>query len=76
MRAASTAWTDAGIRTGDLLVRADGHPLLSCLDLAESAAEATTGTPTLTVDVVRGEQERRVQIALEPRTSRDRAATP
>lgn len=60
-----TPAADAGIQPGDLLVHAGGRPLLSCLDLAESAADATTG-PSLTLDVVRGEQERRVDIAVRP----------
>lgn len=59
VRAGSPA-AEAGLRPGDLLVDVAGTPLLSCLDLADQVARA--GGPTVDVGVLRGDQERVVQM--------------
>jgi DNA-binding MarR family transcriptional regulator len=52
----------AGLHAGDLVVAADGTPVVSCVTLAEVAHAAATADEPLRLTVVRGEQEHRVAI--------------
>ncbi|HXV92318.1 MAG TPA: MarR family transcriptional regulator [Pseudonocardia sp.] len=52
----------AGLRPGDLVVGLGEHPMLSCVDLAEASAAATAAGRPLRLQVLRGEQQCRVEI--------------
>ena len=55
---------DAGLRAGDLIVGAADRELLSCVDLAAASAAATAAGTPLGLRVVRGEQDRDVDVEL------------
>jgi S1-C subfamily serine protease len=59
-----TPAAEAGLRPGDLLVDADGAPLLSCVDLADRTAHARSDRSPLELGVLRGEQERTVHVTV------------
>jgi DNA-binding MarR family transcriptional regulator len=52
----------AGLQPGDLLVTAAGRPLASCVDLADASAAARSARTPLRLGVVRGEQDREVDL--------------
>ena len=66
--AAGSAAEAAGLRVGDVVLRANGFPMsgVDKLDLAVRRARANDGDHTLSLEVVRGAERLTIAVAIAP----------